>query len=99
MKYTKKTSILWNHVLHGHTNEFTSFLAFIELRKTSHPDYAYELSIDNVSGKRRKADEVSVGGRFSDYILPCNPYGDNNPKQRDFGGNVFALIAYAFTLL
>ena len=63
------------------------------------PDDAYEISTDDGSRKRRKANEVSVGGRLSDYLFPCHPYGDNNPKQRDFEGYVVALIAHAFMLL
>ena len=100
IKYTKKnTSSIRNHVLHGHTNKFTSSLKFIELRKTSQIDDAYELSMDDGSRKRGKADEVSVGGRFSDYLLPCHPYGDNHPKQREFEGNIVALMEHAFMLL
>ena len=64
-------------------------MTFLELWKTSQPDNASDLRTDGVSIKRRKADEVSVGGRFSDYLLPYHPYGDNCPKQRDFEGNVF----------
>ena len=99
IKYTKNTSSIRNHVLHGHTNEFNSFLTFIELRKTSQPYNAYDLSRDDGSRKRRKADKVNVGGRFSDYLLPCHPYGDNNTNQREFEGNVIALMAHAFTSL
>ena len=100
MKYTKKPiSSLWNHVLHGHANKFTSFLAFLEMWKTSHPDDAYELSTDDGSRNRIKADEVSVGGIFSDYLLTCHPYGDNHKKQREFEGNDVAAMAHVFTLL
>ena len=49
VKYTKKTSSLRNHVLRVHANKFTSFLEFIDLRKTSHPDDASELSTDDGS--------------------------------------------------
>ena len=65
--------------IHGHGNKFTSFLSFLELQKNSHPYDASELS-DDGSRKRRKSEEVSVGGRFSDYLVPCHPYGDKNPK-------------------
>ena len=77
----KKTPILLNHVLHWHTNEFNSFLEFLELRKTSYPDNTSDLSMDDGSIKRREADKIIVGRRLSDYLLPCHPYGDNNPKQ------------------
>ena len=39
-------------------------MTFLELWKTSQPDNASDLRTDGVSIKRRKADEVSVGGRF-----------------------------------
>ena len=69
------------------------------MRKTSQPDDASEISMDDGSRKRRKADEVSIGGRFSDYLLPCHPYGENHPKQREFEVNAVDLMAHAFTLL
>ena len=77
--------------------EFTSFLSFLYLRKTSQPDNASEISTYDGSRNRRNADEVSVGGRFSDCLLPCHPYGENNPKQREFEGNIVAFMAHAFT--
>ena len=49
--------------------------------------------------KRRKANEVSVGVRLSDYLVPCHPYGDKHPKQKDFEVNIVALMAHAFMLL
>ena len=55
--------------------------------------------MDDGSRKRRKADEVSIGGRFSDYLLPCHPYGENHPKQRESEVNAVDLMAHAFTLL
>ena len=82
-----------------HANKFSSFLAFPELRKTLQPDNASKLSTDNGRKKRRKADNLSVGGRLSDYLLPCHFYGDNNPNQREFEGNSVALMADEFTLL
>ena len=52
-KNTKNNnSSLRNHVLHGHANKFTSILALIELRKTSHPEDASEISTDDGSRKR-----------------------------------------------
>ena len=69
------------------------------MQKTSHPYDASELSTDDGSRKRRKAEEVIVGERFSDYLLPCPPYGDINPKQREFEGNVVPLMAHVFTSL
>ena len=100
IKYTKKnTSSIRNHILHGHANKFTSFLSLLELRKSSQPDDASDLSMDDGSRKRRKSDEVSVGGRYSDYLLPCHPYGDNNPKQRDFEVNTVAFMVHVFTSL
>ena len=66
---------------------------------TSQIEDAYELSMDDCSRKRRKADEVSVGGEFSYYLLPCHPYGDNHTKQKEFEGNYFALMAHAFMSL
>ena len=85
IKYTKKNvSIIPNHVLYGHANEFASFLALLEFWNTSHPDDAYELNTDDGSRNQKKDDEVSVGGRLSDYLLPYHPYGDNRPKQREF---------------
>ena len=66
IKYMKKnTSSIRNHVLHGHGNNLTILLSFIELQNNSQPDDAYELS-DDVSRKWRKDDEVSVGERLSD---------------------------------
>ena len=55
--------------------------------------------MDDGSRNRRKADEVSVGGILSDYIIPCHPYGENHPNQREFEGNIVALMAHVFTLL
>ena len=78
---------------------FTCFFSFLELQKNSQPDEAYDLSKDDVSRKRRKADEVSVGGRLSDYLVPCHPYGDKHPNQREFEVNIFALMAHVFTSL
>ena len=34
---------------------------------------------------------------MSDYFLPCHPYGENIPKQREFEGNLVALMTHAFT--
>ena len=99
MKYMKKTSSIRNYVLRGHANKFTSFLAFLEFRKTSHPDGASEISTDYGSRKRIKSNKVSVVGRLSYYLLPCHTYGDNHPKQREFEVNVVALMAHAFTSL
>ena len=48
--------------------KFPSFLSFLELQNNSQPDDASELSNDG-SRKHRKADEVSVGGRLSDYLV------------------------------
>ena len=63
IKYTKKnTSSIQSHVLHGHENEFTSFLAFLELQNILNPDDAYEISMDDGSRKRKKVDEASVWG-------------------------------------
>ena len=36
---------------------------------------------------------------MSDYLVPCHPYGDKHPKQREFEVNTFALMAHAFTSL
>ena len=58
-----------------------------------------ELITDDGSINWRNSDEVSVGGRLSDYLLPCHLYGDNHPNQREFEGNIFALMAHEFTLL
>ena len=100
IKNTKtNTSSIRNHVLHGRAKKLASFLSLLKLWKTSQPDDASELSTDDVSRKWRKADEASVGGRFSYYLLPCHPYGYNHPKQREFEGNIFALISHAFTSL
>ena len=100
IKYTEKnTSGIWNHVLHGHGKKFTRFLSFLELQNNSQLDDASELSTDDGSRKRRKANEVSVGGRFSDDLVPCHPYGDKHPKQKEFEVNIFALMAHAFTPL
>ena len=41
--------------------------------------------------------KVSVGGRLSDYLVLCNPYGDKHPNQREFELNIFALMAHVFT--
>ena len=64
------------------TNNFTGFLAFLGFRKTSHPDDTSEIRTDVDSIEGIKAEEVSVGGRLLDDLLPYHPYGDNNPKQR-----------------
>ena len=97
--YEKNTSRLGNHILHRHDKEFTSFLVFLELWNTLQPDNAYEISTEDGIRKRRKANKISGGGRFSDYLLPCHPYGENHPKQREFGENSVALMAHAFTSL
>ena len=99
IKYTgKNTSRIWSHVLHVHGDKFTSFLSFLELQKNSQPDDASEISNDG-SRKWRKADEISVGGRFSYYLVPCHPCVDKHPKQMEFDVNIVALMAHAFTLL
>ena len=36
---------------------------------------------------------------MSYYLVPCHPYGEKRPKQRNFEVNIFALMAHAFTLL
>ena len=77
----------------------TRFLSFLELQKNSHLDDASELSIYGGSRKRRKADKVSVGGRLSDYLVTCHPYGDKHTKQREFEVNIVALMAHVFTSL
>ena len=82
-----------------HGNKFTILLSSLERLKNSQPDDASELNTDDGSRKRRKADRVSVGEIFSDYLLPCHPYGDNHTKQREFEGNIFALMAHSFTSL
>ena len=46
-----------------------------------------------------KANELNFGGRLSDYLLPCHPYGDNHTKQREFEINIIALMAHALTSL
>ena len=69
------------------------------MQKNSQLDDASELSTDDSSRKRRKANEVSVGGRLSDYLVLCHPYGDKHPKQREFEVNIVALMAHAFTSL
>ena len=100
IKYTKKnTSSIRNHVLHVHGKKFTRFLSFLELQKNSHLDDASELSTDYGSRKRIKANEVSVGGRLSDYLVPFHPYGDKHPKQKEFEVNIFTFMAHAFTSL
>ena len=68
------------------------------MQNNSQPYDASELS-DDGSRKRIKADEVSIGGRFSDYLVPCHPYGDKHPKQREFEVNIFALMTHVFTSL
>ena len=98
IKNTKKnTSSIRNHVLHGHGKKFTRFLSFLELQKNSHLDDTSEISTDDGSRKRRKDNEVSVGGRLSDCLFPCHPYGYKHPKQKEFEVNIFALMAHAFT--
>ena len=76
IKYMKNTSSIRNNVLHRHANKFNNFLSFIELQK----NLVSELSTDDGSRKRKKADEVSVGSRLSDYLLPGHPYGEKHPK-------------------
>ena len=100
MKYKKENiSSLQKHSRHRHANEFTSFLTFLELRKTSHPEYLSAIITEYGSRKRRKAEKISVWGKFSDYLLPCHSYGDNNTKQREFEGNAIASMAHPFTSL
>ena len=36
---------------------------------------------------------------MSDYLVPCHPYGDKHPKQREFEVNIAGLMAHAFILL
>ena len=99
IKYTEKnTCSIRNHVLHGHGKKFTRFFSFLQLQKNSQPYDASEL-IDDDSINQRKANEVSVGGRLSDYLVPCHPYGDKHPKQREFEVNIAGLMAHAFILL
>ena len=74
-------------------------MVLLELQKTSHSDDAYELRTDGGIKNCREYDKVSVGGRLSDYILTYHPYGDNNPKQRNFERNAVALMAHEFTSL
>ena len=100
IKYTKKnTSSIRNHVLHGNGKKIIRFVSFLELQKNSRTDDTSELSTDDGSRKRRKANEVSVGGRLSDYLVPCHPYGDKHTKRREFEVNIAALMAHAFTSL
>ena len=69
------------------------------MQKNSHIDDASEISTYDGSRKRRKADEVSVGGRLSDYLVPCHPYGYKHPKHKEFEVNIVDLMAHAFTSL
>ena len=69
------------------------------MQKNSHLNGASDLRTDDGSRKRRKADEVSVGGRFSDYPVPCHPYGDRHAKHKESEVNIVALMAHAFTSL
>ena len=69
------------------------------MQKNSHLDHVSELSTDDGSRKHRKANKVSVGVRLSDYLFPCHPYGDKNPKQKEFEVNIVALMAHVFTPL
>ena len=57
------------------------------------------LNMDDNSRKHKNADEVSVGGRFLDYLLPYHPYRDNHPNQMEFEVNDVAFMALVFTLL
>ena len=68
------------------------------MHNKSQSDDASDLSDDD-SRKRRNSDEVSVGGRLSYYLVPCHPYGDKHPNQRDFGINIVALMPHEFTSL
>ena len=72
---------------------------FLYLRKNSQPIDASYLSMEDNSRKRRKINKLSVGGRWSDYLLPSHPYGDNHHKKREFGGNIVAFMPHAFTSL
>ena len=99
IKYTEKnTSSIRNYVLHGHGKKFTSFLSFLELKKNSHPHDVSELSGDG-SRKRTKANELSLCGRLSDYLVLCHPYGDKHTMHREFKVNIVAWMAHVFTLL
>ena len=98
VKYTK-THPAYGYVLPSNAKDFNRFLAFLELHKTLQPDGASEIITDDGNIKWRKSDKIIVGGRLKDYLLPCNPYGYNNPNQREFEVNVVVLIAHAFTFL
>ena len=98
IKIHKNTSSVRNHVLRGHGNKFTSFLSFLEFQNKSQPDDASELSDDGIR-KGRNDSKVSVGGRLSDYLIMCHPYGEKHPKEREFEVNIVALMAHAFTFL
>ena len=69
------------------------------MQKNSHLDDACELITDDGSRNQRKADEVSVGGRLSYYLVPFHPYGDKYSKQKEFEVNIVALMAHTFTSL
>ena len=68
------------------------------MQKNSQPDDASEIRNDG-SINQEKADGVSVGGRLSDYLVLCHPYGYNHPKQREFEGYAVDLTEHVFTLL
>ena len=61
------------------------------------PDDSSEISMNDGSRNHGKANELNFGGRLSDYLLPCHPYGDNHTKQREFEINIIALMAHALT--
>ena len=65
-KYMKKNiSRFQNHVLPRHAKGFNIFLWFMGLHKTSQPDNASELSMNNISRNQGKYDEISVAVRLS----------------------------------
>ena len=99
VKYTKTHPNYRTMFSSSNDKGFNSVLALLELQNTLQPIGTSEIITDDGNIKWRKSDKIIVGGRLKDYLLPCNPYGYNNPNQREFEVNVVVLIAHAFTFL
>ena len=82
VKYTKTHPNYRTMFSSSNDKGFNSVLALLELQNTLQPIGTSEIITDDGNRKRRKYDKISVGGRLKDYLLPCNPYGYNNPNHR-----------------
>ena len=82
VKYTKTHPHYRTMFSSSNDKGFNSVLALLELQNTLQPIGTSEIITDDGNIKWRKSDKIIVGGRLKDYLLPCNPYGYNNPNHR-----------------